>query len=120
MSDFPAENIRDWRDHDVVDAAGDRIGSLESVYFDTATDTATFAAVQIGIPGRRRLVFAPLTGAVVAPRYLKLQVDKKTVKDAPSIDTDGELTSEAEPAVFAHYGLPYALGANGERRLGRR
>jgi hypothetical protein len=120
MADFPAENIRDWRDHDVVDSSGDKIGSLESVYFDTATDTATFATVQIGIPGRRRLVFAPLTGAVVSPRYLKLQVDKKTVKDAPAIDTDGELTAEAEPAVFEHYGLPYALGANGERRLGRR
>lgn len=120
MADFPAENIRDWRDHDVVDIAGDKIGSLESVYFDTATDTAIFAAIQIGIPGRRRLVFAPLTGAVVAPRYVKLQVDKKTVRDAPAIDTDGELTSEAEPAVFEHYGLPYSLGLNGERRLGRR
>lgn len=120
MADFPAENIRDWRDHDVVDSGGDKIGSLESVYFDTATESATFAAVQIGIPGRRRLVFAPLNGAVVSPKYLKLQVDKKLVKDAPAIDTDGELTAEAEPAVFEHYGLPYALGLNGERRLGRR
>ena len=120
MADFPAENIRDWRDHDVVDSTGDRIGSLESVYFDTASDSATFAAVQIGIPGRRRLVFAPLLGAVVSPKYLKIQFDRKTVRDAPGIDTDGELTSEMEPAVFAHYGLPYSLGTDGERRLGRR
>lgn len=120
MTAFPAENIRDWRDHDVVDTAGDKIGSLESVYYDTATDAAAFASVQIGIPGRRRLVFAPLDGAVVAPRYLKLQVDKKTVRDAPTIETDGELTSEQEPAVYEHYGLVYAPGANGERRLGRR
>ena len=47
---------------------------------------------------------------------MKLLVDKKAVKDAPSIDLDGELTIEAEAAVFEHYGLPYALGANGERR----
>ena len=120
MADFPAENIRDWRDHDVVDSSGDKIGSLESVYFDTATDSATFATVQIGLPGRRRLVFAPLAGAVVAPKYVKLLVDKKAVKDAPSIDADGELTSDAEPAIFEHYGLPYVVGANGERRLGRR
>jgi hypothetical protein len=120
MADFPAENIRDWRDLDVVDPAGDKVGSLESVYFDTATDSASFAAVQTGLLGRRRLVFVPLVGAVVAPKYLKVQFDKKLIKDAPSIDTDGELTSEAEPAVFEHYGLPYAIGANGERRLGRR
>lgn len=120
MADFPAENIRDWRDYDVVDVSGDKVGSLEAVYFDTATDSATFATVQIGIPGRRRLVFAPLIGAVVAPKYLKVQFDKKTIKDAPSIDVDGELTTEAEPTVFAHYGLPYTQGLNGERRLGRR
>ncbi len=120
MAQFPAENIRDWRDHDVVDAVGDKIGSLESVYFDTATDQAAFAAIQIGIPGRRRLVFAPLVGAVVAPKYLKLTVEKKTVRDAPSIETDGELTSADEPAIYAHYSLPYTPGATGERRLGRR
>lgn len=120
MTAFPAENIRDWRDHDVVDSAGDKIGSLESVYFDTATDEAAFASVQIGIPGRRRLVFAPLAGAVVTPKHLKLQVDKKTVRDAPAIDTDGELTREQEPALYEHFGLAYVAGLNGERRLGRR
>lgn len=120
MADFPAENIQDWRDMDVVDRSGDKVGSLESVYFDTATDAATFAAVQIGIPGRRKLVFAPLRGAVVSPRYLKLQYEKKLIKDAPSIATDGELASETEPAIFAHYDLPYVVGSNGERRLGRR
>ena len=120
MSQIPAENIRDWSGYDVVDAAGDKIGSLESVYFDTATDDAAFASIQIGIPGRRRLVFAPLDGAVVAPKHLKLHVDKKVVRDAPSIDTDGELGSEQEPGLYAHYGLAYAVGVNGARRLGRR
>lgn len=120
MTDFPAENIRDWQGQDVVDGVGDKIGSLESVYFDTATNAGAFAAVQIGIPGRHRLVFAPLAGAVVSPKYVKVQVDKKLVKDAPSIDMGGELTVEAERDVFEHYGLPYSLGANGERRLGRR
>lgn len=117
---FPAENIRDWREKDVVDAAGDRIGSLESFYFDTGSDDAAFASVQIGIIGRKRLIFVPLTGAVVAPSYLKVQVDKKLARDAPPIDVDGELTREHEEAVFAHYGLVYVPGASGERRLGRR
>jgi hypothetical protein len=42
------------------------------------------------------------------------------VKDAPSIDTDGELPAGDEEAVFKHYGLPCQPGANGERLLGRR
>ena len=117
---FPAENIRDWRDRDVVDSAGDKIGSLESLYFDTGSDDATFASVQIGIIGRHRLVFVPLHGAVVAPGYLKVQVTKKLARDAPSIEMDGELSREDEPALYAHYGLAYEPGAGGERRLGRR
>ena len=117
---FPAENIRDWRDRDVRDVNGDKVGSLEAVYFDTGTDEPTFASVTVGIVGRHRLVFVPLTGAVVGPTYVKVTVDKKTIKDAPTIGTDGELTREQEPAVFAHYGLMYQPGAGGERRLGRR
>jgi hypothetical protein len=42
------------------------------------------------------------------------------VKDAPSIDLDGELTRDDEPGLYEHYGLPYTPGAGGERRLGRR
>lgn len=117
---FPAENIRDWRDHDVVDSGGSKIGSLEAVYFDTASSDPVFASVQIGIVGRRRLTFVPLTGALVSPSYVKVTVDKKQVKGAPTIDTDGELTAEEEPELFAHYGLVYEPGQTGERRLGRR
>ncbi|MGZ3103110.1 PRC-barrel domain-containing protein [Streptomyces sp. H62] len=117
---FEAENIRDWRGHDVVDSGGRKIGTLESVYVDTATDLPAFVAVTIGLPTRRRLVFVPVDKAVVGPGYLKVSYDKGLVKDAPGIDPDGELAAEDEGAVFAHYGLPYEQGTRGERRLGRR
>lgn len=114
---FPAENIRLWAGKDVVDAKGDKIGSMESIYYDTSADAAAFAAVQVGLVGKH-LVFAPLHGAVVAPGYVKVQVDKKMVRDSPSIGVDGELTRDQEAAVYAHYGLPYDAAA--ERKLGRR
>lgn len=117
---FEPEDIREWRDHDVVDVGKKKIGSLEAVYVDTATDLPAFATVTVGLPTKRRLVFVPLENATVGPDYLKVAVDRKLAKDAPSIDTDGELVAEAEPKVYAHYGLPYQTGANGERRLGRR
>lgn len=40
---FEAENIRDWRGLDVVDYDGRKIGTLESIYFDTLTDRPAFA-----------------------------------------------------------------------------
>jgi len=117
---FEAGDIREWRGHDVVDADGHKIGELEAVYVDTGTDLPSFATVTVGLPTRHRLVFVPLDEAVVGPGYLRVRYDKKQVKDAPAIGTDGELPAGDEEAVFQHYGLPYQAGAGGERRLGRR
>lgn len=117
---FPAENLRDWRGEDVVDPEDNKIGSLEAVYVDTTTDQPAFATVQVGFIGRKRLAFVPLDGATVHPKHVRVRYDKKLVTDAPSIDTDGELAAADEPAVFAHYRLPYAPGAAGARRLARR
>lgn len=117
---FPAENIRDWRGRDVVDPDGAKIGVLEAVYVDTATDDPSFASVQVGHLRGKRLVFVPLVDATVAPDHVRVRPDRKTAKSAPSIELDGELVAEAEPEVFQHYGLDYVPGATGERRLARR
>jgi PRC-barrel domain len=118
---FPAENIRDWRGHAIVDGQGKKIGELEAVYVDTATDQPSFATVKVGgLLGKHRLVFVPLDGATVSPDHVRVTVGRDQTKDAPSIDTDGELLAEMEPSVFGHYGLDYQPGAGGERRLARR
>ncbi len=117
---FEAGNIREWRGHDVVDAQGRKIGEMEAVYVDTSTDRPSFGTVKVWLPTRHRLVFVPLDHATVGPGYLKVGYDRKLVKDAPSIGTDGELPAGDEEAIFRHYGLTYQAGANGERRLARR
>jgi hypothetical protein len=117
---FECTDIMEWRGHDVVDRSGSKIGMLEAVYVDTASDLPSFGTVRVGLPTRHRLAFVPLAGARVGPGYLKVNADKKLVKDAPAIDTDGVLPAESEPALFEHYGLDYRPGAGGERRLARR
>jgi hypothetical protein len=117
---FEAGNIREWRGHKVVDADGRKIGELEAVYFDTSTDLPSFGTVRIGAPARHRLVFVPLDEATVGPGYLKVGYDRKLVKQAPAIGTDGELPAGEEEAVFRHYDRTYQPGATGERRLARR
>ena len=96
---FEIASIREWRGHDVVDAEGHKIGELEAVYVDTSTDLPSFGTVQVGMPTRRRLVFVPLNQATVGPGYLKVAYDRKQVKDAPSIGTDGELPAGDEEIV---------------------
>jgi len=117
---FEAADIREWRGHDVVDAGGHKIGALEAVYVDTGTDLPSFGTVRVGLPTRHRLVFVPLDHATVGPGYLKVRYDKRQVKDAPAIGTDGELPAGDEEAIFKHYGLTYQPGADGARLLARR
>jgi hypothetical protein len=117
---FEAADIREWRGHDVVDAGGHKIGALEAVYVDTGTDLPSFGTVRVGLPTRHRLVFVPLDHATVGPGYLKVRYDKRQVKDAPAIGTDGELPAGDEEAIFQHYGLIYQPGADGARLLARR
>lgn len=114
-----AESIRLWQGKAVVDPDDHRIGELEAVYVDTMTDEPAFVSVTVGMIGRRRLVFVPLAGAVVAPDHLRVTVERDLAKHAPSIATDGELTAGDEPAVFEHYGLPPAAPGTA-RRLARR
>ncbi|TXL87998.1 PRC-barrel domain-containing protein [Streptomyces sp. IB2014 016-6] len=115
-----AADIREWRTHEVVDSGGRKIGSLEAVYVDTRTDEPAVATVLTGMPTRRRLVFVPLTGAVVGPGYVRVNYPKSIVKDAPSMGTDDVLPAEDEKEVFSHYDLAYQPGPSGERQLARR
>jgi hypothetical protein len=114
-----AQDIREWRGHDVVDADDKKIGKLEAVYVDTRTDEPSFVTVRIGLPTRYRLVFVPLAGATVGPGYVRVAHPRAQVKDALSIDIDGELRAVDENAVFAHYDLPYQAAPD-ERWLARR
>lgn len=115
---FPAENLRDWVGLKVIDPADKTIGSLEAVYVDTTTDEPAFLTVKVGMIGRQRLVFVPAFGATVTPKAVRVRYAKALAREAPAIDTDGELPAADEPAVFAHYDLDYGTGA--ERRLARR
>ncbi len=112
-------DIREWRGQPVVDEKDRRIGTLESVYVETATDEPFFATVLTGV-AKRRLVFVPLEGSVAGPAYLRVPYPKAKVKQAPAIGTDDVLPATDEPEVFAYYELPYATGTGGERRLARR
>jgi hypothetical protein len=116
---FEIEDIRAWRGKDVVDVDKKKIGELEAIYVDTSTDRPSFATVKVGMPGRQRLVFVPLTGATVGPGHVRVAYAKKQVRAAPPIGTDGILPAEAEGAVFAHYELSYQAAPH-QRRLARR
>lgn len=113
-------DLREWRDHPVVDEEGRRIGVLEAVYVDTGTDQPAMATVRTGLPTRHRLVFVPVDDVTAGPDYVRVPYRKDQVKSAPWIGTDSVLPVEDEEAIFRYYGMAYRPGAVGVRQLARR
>ena len=92
---FEAASIREWCSHDVVDAGGRKIDELESVYIDTVTDLRRPAGSGPECRPSTGSCSCFLTTRLWVPGYLKISYDKKQVKDAPSLSTDGELPALA-------------------------
>jgi hypothetical protein len=103
------EAINEWRGQDVVDPDDQKIGRLEEIYYDRHSDAPGFACVATGLFGRR-LTFVPLEGASMSRNHVRVAYPAAVVKDAPSVEPDGQLTVAEEAALFDHYGLEGALG----------
>jgi hypothetical protein len=116
---IPAENIAEWKGQDVLDPDGSKLGKLEDVLYDAETDVPAFAAVKSGKIGKH-LTLVPLTGASVGPDHVRLQYRKSEVKDAPSYDTDAELSVKDEADAFDYFGIAYSTAGQGARRLAKR
>ncbi len=95
-----------WRGQDLVDADGDKIGKIDEIYLDTETSEPEWAVVTTGLFGTKQS-FVPLGDATTSADGVRVPFDKSTVKDAPKIDPDGQLSQSEERDLYAHYGRDY-------------
>jgi len=104
----PNQNtVADWRGRPLVDNDGDKIGTIDEVYLDTGTDRPEWLSVKTGMLGTK-LSFVPIAQAQEAGEEIRVPYDKAQVKEAPSIEPDGELSHEEESGLYRHYGLEYS------------
>jgi len=114
MTDEPN---RELVGRDVVDAIGQRIGRLESVYRDVEDQAVFFAAVAMLRRGRRRLVFVPLVDATIGPASVTLRCGALLARRAPQTRPGDLFPRELEADLYRHYDLPYRPRTNGRARL---
>jgi uncharacterized protein (TIGR02271 family) len=104
----------EWRRREVVGSEGEKIGSLEEVYLDTDSGRPEWATVNTGLFGMKQS-FVPLREADPTGGKVVVPYSKDQVKDAPSVDPDGELSAEEEERLYAHYGIAFGGSAAGAR-----
>ena len=102
----PLTDAYTWQGRDLLGSDGEKIGSVKEIYQDERTGKPEWALVSSGLFGSRSH-FVPLAGAEPSGEGVQVQVSKDQVKDAPSIEGDGQLSEQEERQLFEHYGVPY-------------
>jgi uncharacterized protein (TIGR02271 family) len=97
------QEIETWRGRTLVDRDGDKIGTIEEVYLDRSSGDPEWVAVKTGMFGSK-VSFVPIRGASAAGDDVRVQHEKGLVKDAPSVEADGQLSPEEERRLYQHYG----------------
>ncbi|MGW2023519.1 PRC-barrel domain-containing protein [Streptomyces decoyicus] len=88
----------------VVDADGAKVGKVQQVYRDDATNDPEWITVRTGLFGMKE-TFIPLAGVRRAGDELHVPHDRETIKAAPRIDADGHLDPSEEAELYRHYGM---------------
>ncbi|MGW1374635.1 DUF2382 domain-containing protein [Streptomyces sp. NPDC002446] len=88
----------------VVDRDGARVGTVQQVYRDDATNDPEWITVRTGLFGLKE-TFIPLAGARRTGGELHVPYTKDTIRQAPRIDADGHLDPSEEDRLYRHYGL---------------
>ena len=104
----------EWSGRDVVASDGDKIGTLEEIYLDTDSGEPEWATVKTGLFGTKQS-FVPLAEATPSAGNVVVPYDKDQVKDAPSVDPDGELSQRRGGAAVPP--LRPRLSAGARHRL---
>jgi sporulation protein YlmC with PRC-barrel domain len=99
------QDVQTWRGMKMVDADGDKIGTIEDILLDRQTGEPAWAAVKTGLFGLKHTLVPIRDAEVAGDNEVRVPLQKDKVKDAPRIDPDGELSPEEERKLWQHYGL---------------
>jgi uncharacterized protein (TIGR02271 family) len=111
MATLQKDRILQLRGETLYDRDGDKLGTVEEIYLDADSGQPEWALVSTGLFGGKS-TFVPIGEATEADGDLRVPFDKATVKDAPKMDPDGELSRREEAELYRHYGRDY--GETGE------
>ena len=100
------EELSALRGLPVRSSDGDKIGSVEEVFYDEQTQQPEWIGIGTGFFGNKR-VLVPMQGASFDDSGVTVPYSKEQVKDAPDVDSD-EIGQELEQELYSYYGLGYS------------
>jgi uncharacterized protein (TIGR02271 family) len=99
--------VAEWRGRGAVTSEGERIGSINEIYMDGETGQPEWLGVKTGMFGTR-VSLIPIAEASESNGDIRVPYSTEQVKEAPTVEADGELSQEEEGSLYRHYGLDYS------------
>src|SRR5438270_1661107 len=97
--------------YDVLDSTGNKIGTVDNVWIDDATNELEFVGVKTGwLFGKTHII--PVAEAQVTDGQITVPYAEDQIKEAPSFGADDELTPDDEQQVYSYYGLGRSTSAS--------
>jgi hypothetical protein len=100
------DQARSWRGLTLVATDDQPVGKIEAIYVDRTTRQPEWALVDTGLFGGLR-TFVPLADAAQRGDTVQVPHELSTVREAPRLEQDAELSEEDEARLYAHYGIEY-------------
>ena len=114
MTDLPTqrdfEDFSAWTGRDVLAPDGDRLGAVELIFLDEATDVPEWVLVRL--EDADTLSFVPLAGASVEADSIRVEQDRERIAAAPRLEVEDTLTVTECRRLYDHYGLAYSQEAS--------
>jgi stress response protein YsnF len=106
MESMTLDRLEQLRGTPVYDSAGEKIGSVEEVFYDEQTRRPEWIGIGTGFLGTKR-VLVPVEGSSLEGDAVTVSYAKEHVKDSPDVDSD-LISPELEQELYSYYGIPYS------------
>jgi PRC-barrel domain len=106
------ERIETWHGQDVLDAAGEKVGHLDEVYYDPATREPVLLSVKSGGLLGRQVALVPVAEAVLSRDYVRVPYTAEQVEQAHSGRVDDELSAQQVASAGSLFGLTLAASGS--------
>ena len=111
MTNLTMDDVTAARGRPVYSTDGEKIGSVEEVFYDYETRAPEWVGLGTGLFGTKRAI-VPVAGAELRDDGLYVPYSKDQVKSSPDVDSD-EISEELERELYTHYGISYSEERSG-------
>ena len=100
------EQLSETRGADVVDAQGNKIGTVEEIFYDEQTGQPEWIGIGTGFFGTKR-VLVPVEGANFGGDGVQVPYSQDQVSGSPDIDGDF-VDQQTERELYSYYGIDFS------------